>query len=138
MPSLSVWFVRTALIYFASGFTVGALLLIHKGVPLSPLIWRLLPAHIEWLFAGWMLNLVFGVAYWMLPRHGIEPIRGRLWLVRSVFILLNTGILTVSFSEIFFREITFIAIGRLMEAASAIGFAIHAWPRIYPFGQYQG
>lgn len=138
MPLLSVWFVRTALLYFISGFSLGALMLIHKGVPLSPEIWRLLPLHIEVIFVGWMLNLVFGVAYWMLPRHGIEPVRGRLWLMRMVFLSLNTGVLTVCLSEIFFYHTAFLLIGRFLEAGSAVGFAIHAWPRIYPFGQYRG
>ncbi|MBX7152015.1 cbb3-type cytochrome c oxidase subunit I [bacterium] len=134
MPSLSVWFIRAALLYFVAGFSIGALMLVNKGIPLSPLIWRLLPVHIEWLFIGWMLNLVFGVAYWILPRHGIEPVRGRLWLVWTIFLLLNTGVLTICSSEIFLWENTFILIGRLMEIGSAVGFAVHAWPRIHPFG----
>ena len=60
MPRLSIWFIRSALIYLALGFTFGALLLANKGFPIIPEIWRLLPAHIELLLVGWTLQLAMG------------------------------------------------------------------------------
>ena len=57
MPRLSVLFVRTALLYLAMGFTLGALLLMGKGIPAwQPGVWRLLPAHYECLLLGWTLQ----------------------------------------------------------------------------------
>jgi hypothetical protein len=45
MPRLSVWFIRMALLYLLAGFTLGALLLAHKGlavraVDLALAAWR--------------------------------------------------------------------------------------------------
>lgn len=33
MPRLTVWFLRSALIYLMLGFTFGMLILVNKGVP---------------------------------------------------------------------------------------------------------
>ena len=67
MPRFSIWTIRAALLYLATGFTLGALLLWNKGVTISPQIWRLLSTHIEFLIFGWTLQLVMGVAFWILP-----------------------------------------------------------------------
>ncbi len=56
MPRLSQWIIRTAFIYLLLGFTFGALLLAHKGVPLHPALWSWLPAHIEFLLMGWIVQ----------------------------------------------------------------------------------
>ena len=45
MPRLSVWFIRSALLYLLLGFTLGGLMLWNKGLPIHPVLWRLLPAH---------------------------------------------------------------------------------------------
>ena len=47
MPRPSVWLIRSALVYLATGFTFGALMLSNKGLRVDPMLWRLLPAHIE-------------------------------------------------------------------------------------------
>ena len=60
MPLLSQWMVRTALIYLILGFTFGGLLLTHKGIPLHPSLWAWLPAHIEFLLMGWIVQLTMG------------------------------------------------------------------------------
>lgn len=69
MPRLSQWLIRTALIYLLLGFTLGALLLTHKGIPLHPALWSWLPTHIEFLLMGWIAQLTMGVAFWILPRY---------------------------------------------------------------------
>lgn len=63
--------------YLVLGFTLGLLLLVNKGVPIHPALWRLLPAHAEFLLLGWTLQLALGVAYWILPRFGTR--RGAVW-----------------------------------------------------------
>ena len=47
MTRLSVWTVRTALLYLGAGFLIGALMLTQKGLPFDPAMLRLLPLHIE-------------------------------------------------------------------------------------------
>lgn len=92
MPQLSRWLIRAALIYLLLGFTVGALILAHKGVQLHPLLWSWLPAHIEFLLLGWVLQLTMGVAFWILPRYWQPPRRPNEFYARLAFILLNLGI----------------------------------------------
>lgn len=132
MPRLSVWFIRAALLYLVAGFTVGALMLANKGVALSPLLWRLLPIHVEVLLMGWIAQLALGVAYWILPRFRQE--RGNTRTAWAAFILLNTGIWLAGLSLVFNGLPWVPLLGRLAEVSAAAAFALHAWPRVKPAG----
>lgn len=130
MPNLSRWMIRTALIYLLLGFTVGALLLAHKGVPLHPALWGWLPAHIEFLLLGWVLQLTMGVAFWILPRYWQPPRRPNEHYARLAFLLLNLGIwLVVAGTTFRLGQWTTFA-GRLAEAAAVLLFARHSWARV--------
>lgn len=131
MPRLSAWFVRAALLYLGLGFTFGGLLLANKGVPLHPLTWRLLPAHIEFLLFGWTLQLVFGVAFWILPRWQTQ--RGDVRPAWAALILVNAGIWLVVLTAWLNWPAWVLPGGRLLEAAAVIALAVHAWPRIKPW-----
>ena len=130
MPRLSIWMVRTALSYLLLGFTFGALLLAHKGIGLHPMLWRLLPLHIEFLLIGWTLQLAMGVAYWILPRFLSK--RGREGLAWVAYLLLNSGLCCIVLSVVIPTWGGVAAVGRGLEALAAIAFALHAWPRIKP------
>ena len=62
MPRLSVLMIRAALAYLATGFLVGALLLIQRAVSLGNWLPRLVPVHIEYLLLGCIVQLGLGVA----------------------------------------------------------------------------
>jgi heme/copper-type cytochrome/quinol oxidase subunit 1 len=130
MPSLSVWAIRAALLYLVLGFTIGALMLWHKGAPLHPMLWRLLPAHIECLLFGWTVQLALGVAYWILPRF--QTARGNPMLVWLALGLLNLGVVLVSVAPFMAAPGLVSLYGRGAEIAAAAAFAFHAWPRIKP------
>lgn len=133
MPRLSIYFIRTALIYLLAGFTAGGLLLIQKGTNVEPQLWLLLPLHIEWMLIGWIFQLAMGVAFWILPRFPQEPVRGNEAIVLVAYLLINLGILII-LAESFFQLNGLMAfMGRLSEAAAIIFFAIHAWPRVRAF-----
>lgn len=69
MPRLSCWFVRAALLHLTLGALVGGLILSAKGMPLVlGWAWQLLPAHIQVMVGGWLLQLTLGMGYWILPR----------------------------------------------------------------------
>jgi hypothetical protein len=90
MPRLSVWFIRSALIYMLLGFTLGGPLLWHKGQPIHPVLWQILPARMEFLLLGWTVQLAMGVAYWILPRFRSQ--RRKTAFAWLSFGLLNAGI----------------------------------------------
>lgn len=134
MPRLTVLFLRAALIHLALGFTFGALLLFHKGVPYSAFLWQLLPAHIEFLLVGWTVQLVMGVAFWILPRFTQEPKRGNENLAWAAFGALNLGVWLAGLGPLLSSAGWISFAGRSLEAVAALVFALHAWPRVKPFG----
>ncbi|MBX3013129.1 MAG: hypothetical protein KF832_16545 [Caldilineaceae bacterium] len=134
MPRLTVYFIRAALIYLLLGFTLGGLLLWQKGMSLHPAIWQLLPAHMEFLLLGWTVQLVFGTAYWILPRfHNQRRRQALAWLS---FVLLNGGIGLVVIGSWPGSPQPMQLMGRLLEFASIVLFAAHAWPRIKPISDF--
>ncbi len=130
MPRLSVWYIRAALVYLLLGFTFGGLLLFHKGVPLHPTLWRLLPAHIEFVFFGWTVQLILGMAFWILPRFAKPPVRGNEPLAWAAFIAINAGILLLAAASFLPGSGWLILAGRAAETMGVIAFALHAWPRV--------
>jgi cbb3-type cytochrome oxidase subunit 1 len=68
MPGLSVWCIRTAMLYLVFGFLIGSLMLAAPALHLPSSVMRLRPLHTELLLIGWMVQLAFGVAYWIMPR----------------------------------------------------------------------
>lgn len=135
MPRLSVWLVRTACLNLVLGFTVGGLLLFHKGVPLHPLVWYLLPVHIEAVLIGWTLQMALGVAFWSLPRFKLGPPRGDERIVWLAYVLINFGVLAVMASSFFSSTAGLLLFGRCAEALAVVAFAVHTWPRIKHWGQ---
>ena len=133
MPRLSVYFVRASLVYLALGLTVGGLLLANKGVLFLPSIWALLPAHIEFSFVGWMIQLALGIAFWILPRFPTHPIRGKEQLSWFTFFLLNLGIWFVVLQSAVEAEWLTLA-GRVLEQLGVGLFVVGNWLRIKPLG----
>ena len=134
MPRLSVWFIRASLIYLVLGFTFGGLLLFNKGYPFYPSLWQLLPSHIEFVFLGWTVQLVLGMAFWILPRFSTPPVRGNEKLAWWAFIMINTGLLALILASLGQGNQWLSLAGKVLEAAGILVFAIHAWPRIKSFG----
>lgn len=129
MPRLTQWMIRTALIYLLLGFTVGALLLTHKGIPLHPALWSWLPAHIEFLLMGWIVQLTMGVGYWILPRYWGIPRLPKEMYGQVAFGLLNLGIWLVVAGTTFRAGRWALFAGRGAEVAAVIFFAFHYWRR---------
>jgi hypothetical protein len=132
MPRLSCWFIRASLIYLVIGFTMGALLLFHKGVPVHPLLWQMLLPHIEFLLLGWTLQLAMGVAFSILPRYLHGPGRGNEALAWLAFGLINAGVILAGVGWMMGTPSLVPFLGRLAEAGAALAFVMHAWPRVKP------
>jgi hypothetical protein len=134
MPVLSLYFIRTALLYLLCGTTIGAVLLIQKGIPFLKPFWILLPVHIEMVIFGWIIQLVMGVAFWMLPRYGVAPVRGnQIWMVLA-YIFLNAGVILVCAGSLLYIYPAIRVAGHVLEGLAVIFFARQIWPRIKSFG----
>jgi len=130
MPRLSQWLIKVAFLYLLLGFTVGALLLAHKGIFLNPFLWRWLPAHMEFLLMGWVVQLTMGVAFWILPRYWKPPRRPREVYVQLAFVLLNLGIWLVVAGTTFGAGEWALFTGRVAEAGAVALFVLHGWTRV--------
>ena len=133
MPRLSVWLVRTSLVYFAIGITLGAALL--AGRELADGLWvaRLRPLHAELLLYGWTLQLIMGVAYWILPRFRTGTERGHPVLPWAAYWMLNIGVALAALGTMPGATPSIILLGRGLETLAAAAFVAHARPRIKAF-----
>lgn len=131
MPRLTVWMVRTALLYLGMGFTFGALMLWNKGVPSNPAVWKLLFPHVEFVLVGWTAQLAMGVAFWILPRLPGAARFGNVRLAWAAFVIFNVGVLGAALGY-WLNAAALIALGRAVEAVGVALFAACLWSRVRP------
>lgn len=126
MARISIWFVRTALVHFALGATAGAWRLGATGGGLPPMPFALRPLHVEGMLLGWVCQLAFGVALWILPFSDQISRDRRLW---AAWGMLNGGVLLVIAGG--GGEIpSFQILGRGMEIVSVLLIVRVLWPRV--------
>lgn len=134
MPRVSVWLVRSSLVCLILGFTLGGAMLAGKGLAWSPLGPGGVPAHVELVVLGWMVQLAMGVALWILPRFGVPALaRGSApgWMA---WFFLNSGIGLVVMADLGVAIAGLALAGRVLEAAAAAAFATAVWRRIRASG----
>lgn len=131
MPRLSLWAVRLSLFYLLMGFTLGALMLANKGVAFAPWAWSFLPAHIDVVLFGFVIQFAIGMAYWILPRYrgGSRGNETVLWITVG---LLNLGVWTVTCTGLLKLPGPWLAAGRIFEGIAAGLFVFQVWRRIRP------
>ena len=134
MPRLSLWLIRASLAYFGVGVTLGAVLLAGRELADGPWVAQLRPLHAELLLYGWTLQLIMGVAYWILPRFRAGAERGDPVLPWAAWGLLNIGVLAAALGTAPGAERTLILLGRVLETLAVAAFIAHALPRIKAFG----
>ena len=91
MSSITVWFIRFAIIYFLAAILLG----LHMSIagPVYP--W--MPIHTHFNLLGWMSMMIYGVAYHILPRFSGRPLysdplaKAQLWLANIGLIGMAAG-----------------------------------------------
>jgi cbb3-type cytochrome oxidase subunit 1 len=73
MPKVSLVFIRWSLIQLGIASTIGLLLLISKATGEWMHIWMIRPLHTEGMWFGWIINLVLGTAWWIMPKRHDFP-----------------------------------------------------------------
>ena len=147
MTPTSTWLVRLAVAYLVVGTSIGSILLAGKGFEIPAWLWALRPLHIEFLLFGWMVQLAFGVASWILPR---TPSRYSMRPVIAAAVFLNVGLWMVGLSGMgpavggfaspsiggwdgLSTGLILAVFGRLSETCAFAAFAYHIWPRVRSF-----
>lgn len=135
MPPLSRWCIRAAFAYLVAGMALGAVILVRqaqRGRGLAP-PWPTLHAHV--LLVGFLLLLIFGVAYWMFPK--VRGTRAHASWGWAGFGLLNLGLLGRVIAEpladfgrgpLAWRVA--LAVSAVLPVLGAGAFAVALWPRV--------
>ena len=154
MPRTSRLAVKASVIYLALGALLGALLLINRWLSLGPAIEALHASHVQFLVAGWLIQFIFGVAWWLFPPLAIglredaslpvrrgQSQRGSESLFWMAFAFLNAGILLRALFEPLhswtdldlFRILADISGLILLVAASL--YVVNLWGRVRELGK---
>ena len=96
MSRLAILFLRTSLVFFLIGMTIGT---VGLGDPTWMTRERVV-AHTHLLLVGWLLNTVIGVAWWMFPRIP-GTVAGPAWVVAG-WATLNGGLALRVTTDLFF------------------------------------
>ena len=135
MPLLSRCFLKTAMLYFVAGSCLGGYLLVEVGMQRpAPLV--LQPVYWHMLLVGWLMQLIFGVAYWMFPPHARGQTQGHPVLGWLTYAALNVGLLLRLIVEPWHGMRPQLALGWLLVASAVLqvmvgwAFVISIWSRI--------
>lgn len=126
MARISVWYVRAALLHFAVGASAGAWRLAASGGVLPEVSFPVRPLHVEGMLLGWVCQLAFGVALWILPFSDRVSTDRCLW---GAWAALNGGILLVvaaSWGNVLLLRM----LGRFLELSAGLTVLRVLWPRV--------
>lgn len=121
MSSVTVWFIRCAIIYFLVSIIMG----LHMAVA-GP-VYPYMPIHVHFNLLGWMCMMIYGVGYHILPRFSGRP----LWSERLSYLqlwLANIGLVGMAAGWIvrgMGNGATVLVLFALLEGASIVFFALN-------------
>jgi len=137
MPRLVRWYVKMAFVWLVLALLLKAIALFPAGASLpaiAPVSWHV-------LFVGWLTQLIFGIAHWMLPTKpgaSKDKLRGSEKLMWAVFITLNIGLaLRVVAEPMQIVQPNPLWAGLLIASAwlqwlAGVGFVVNSWGRARP------
>ena len=118
-------FIRASLIWFLLGITLGLAIAVHPAW----VVYR--PAHAHMTLVGFVVMMIFGVGYQMLPRLFGHPIHDRrlavahIWLANVGLAVFVTGFFLAP--HIGTRSVPLTASGGGLWALGAYGFVYNLW-----------
>ena len=136
MPTLTRWFVRTAMLYFVAALLVGIALMAQGLVDLPPIVAALTPVYFHLFMVGWVAQLIFGIGYWLFPTYSKEKPRGSERLAQATFVLLNAGLVLRAVSEpanTVAPQLLWgwlLALSAVLQWLAGMAFVANSWGRI--------
>lgn len=135
MPTLTRWYLKTALLYLLAGLVMGVIIAAQDVWAVMPCLSSLTPVYIHFLVLGWLSQLIFGVAYWMFPK--LPPgCNARLHesLATAAFFLLNLGLLARAVAEPLTAQVPIsgpaMAVSGAVQFLGGLCFVASVWHRV--------
>ena len=136
MPSLTRWYLKSALFYLATALLLAVVLALPVTINLPTFVRYLNPAYFHLFLVGWVTQMIFGVIYWMFPIIARARPRGNEQIGWTSYILLNGGLLlrvigeplTSTNPEAGFGWL--LAVSAWLQWLAALLFVVLAWPRV--------
>lgn len=129
MPTVVRFFVKTSLLFLVLGMTLGMVQSLGAVASAFPVYWHVLTV-------GWLTQLIFGVAIWMLPKFSARHPRGYGWLNWLTYLALNGGLLLrVLFEPLYGGAYlpgrgAALAIAAALQWLAMVVFGVQAWLRV--------
>ena len=136
MPRLTQWFLKTAMLYFLVGFGLGGVLLVAVGWQHQRIFSVLQPVYWHLLVVGWLMQCIFGVAYWMFPSFSKDQLQHRETLGWFTYGSLNLGLLLRAIVEPWHSLQPQAGVGWLLVPSAVLQvvagwvFVLNTWGRI--------
>ena len=133
MPRLTRWFIKSGILCLVAALTLSVVMQspLVKQVPLVRVVW---PTYLHLLVVGWLTQLIFGVAFWLFPKHPGGKPRGSDSLGWVTFLLLNSGLLLRLIGEpraALGRDAAgLLVVSALAQLLAGWAFLINIWPRV--------
>ncbi len=131
MPTITRWFVKTSLALLVLALGLG----IYQQIPGAPQS-GLFPVYLHLLTFGWLTQLIFGIAIWMLPKFTSERPRGYEWVNWLTYISLNAGLVLRAIFEplqgasVLAWSGAALMVAALLQWLAGVSFAAQAWFRV--------
>lgn len=118
-------FIRASLLWFLAGISMGLAMAVHPAW----IVYR--PAHAHMNLVGFVVMMIFGVGYQILPRFFGHPIHNR-WLAESHIWTANLGLAGMVAGFFLGPNIgppgmIVTAVGGVIWAFGAFGFVYNMW-----------
>lgn len=136
MPPLSRWYIRTSLLYLLGSLLVGVPMAFQATLTLPPLLGLLGPVYFHLFLVGWIMQLIFGVIFWLFPKHPDDEQYGQrvAWIAWG---LLNAGLLLRAVTEplaVLQPGSAWgwaLVVSATLQWLAGMGLIVVVWPRAY-------
>lgn len=136
MPTLTRWYIKSALVYLAVALILALLLALPATINLPLFIRFMSPVYFHLFLVGWVTQMIFGVTYWMFPIITRVQPRGNVQIGWLSYILLNAGLLLRMLGEPLVATQAVAGLGWLLVVSALLQwlgvvlFMYLAWPRV--------
>lgn len=136
MPTLTRWFLKSALAWLAAAGLVGAAMALRARLGLPAYVAALQPVYLHMFTVGWVTQLIFGVAHWMFPKPPPAAVARGVRLGWLTWLGLNAGLALRAAGEPWAAAggggaaAGALAAAALLQAGAVWLFIAAIWPRV--------